>query len=452
MQSNITLTITTGKFSGKMYTFDQQTTFIIGRNNDCHLSIPNEFYRRVSRYHCLLDINPPEIKIKDLGSLNGTYINHQKIGQRERNQSAKEACTLDAPEYNLKDGDEISLGDLVLKVSIKTPVAITSNPEIKPLNHETSKSKIEKSDAIVNLSKLADQVNEDLRVLSGYELIKLIGKSNFGEVYLAQHCQTGKSVALKLMIPKVTQDQAHVETFLQEIKNFHSLKHPNIVDLIEYGYADKLFFICMEYYKIGNVYNLIKQLGGKIPIPMALGIILQVLDGLIYAHNAEVDHTKLANGIFPKGARFLHQNLTPQNILLSNINRKLVAKIADYGLAKSFYLTGFSGQAFTKIKRDGKPVFIPRQQVLKYKDCKPDVDVWAAAACLYNMLTGYVPRDFGKEPWLDILQNDPVPIRQRDHSIPARLAEIIDLALVEKPKIHFQSAAEFKEALVKYIT
>jgi serine/threonine protein kinase len=208
----------------------------------------------------------------------------------------------------------------------------------------------------------------------------------------------------------------------------------------------------MEYYKIGNVYNLIKQLGGKIPIPMALGIILQVLDGLIYAHNAEVDHTKLANGIFPKGARFLHQNLTPQNILLSNINRKLVAKIADYGLAKSFYLTGFSGQAFTKIKRDGKPVFIPRQQVLKYKDCKPDVDVWAAAACLYNMLTGYVPRDFGKEPWLDILQNDPVPIRQRDHSIPARLAEIIDLALVEKPKIHFQSAAEFKEALVKYIT
>jgi pSer/pThr/pTyr-binding forkhead associated (FHA) protein len=82
MQSTITLTITTGKLSGKQYIFDSRTTCLIGRNDDCYLSIPDQFDQRVSRYHCLLDINPPEIRIRDLGSLNGTYINNTKIGGR----------------------------------------------------------------------------------------------------------------------------------------------------------------------------------------------------------------------------------------------------------------------------------------------------------------------------------------------------------------------------------
>jgi hypothetical protein len=64
------------------------------------------------------------------------------------------------------------------------------------------------------------------------------------------------------------------------------------------------------------------------------------------------------------------------------------------------------------------------------------------------MLTGTYPRDFlGKDPFLAVLQTDPVLIRQRDVSIPKPLAEIIDLALVDKPEIHFKTAAEFKQAL-----
>jgi pSer/pThr/pTyr-binding forkhead associated (FHA) protein len=107
MQSTITLTITTGKLSGKQYIFDSRTTCLIGRNDDCHLSIPDEFDKRVSRYHCLLDINPPEIRIRDLGSLNGTYINKTKIGGRQSHQNAEESVKLNFPEYDLQDGDEI---------------------------------------------------------------------------------------------------------------------------------------------------------------------------------------------------------------------------------------------------------------------------------------------------------------------------------------------------------
>ncbi|RUS99369.1 hypothetical protein DSM106972_078110 [Dulcicalothrix desertica PCC 7102] len=57
----------------------------------------------------------------------------------------------------------------------------------------------------------------------------------------------------------------------------------------------------------------------------------------------------------------------------------------------------------------------------------------------------------GGDQFLAVLQNDPVPIRQRDSSISQRLAEVIDLALVEKPEIYFKSAAEFKKALLSVV-
>jgi len=125
-----------------------------------------------------------------------------------------------------------------------------------------------------------------------------------------------------------------------------------------------------------------------------------------------------------------------------------VAKISDFGLANAFDRAGLSGQTRTG-STAGTPVFMPRQQVINFKYAQPEVDVWAAAASLYNMVTGVFPRDFprGKDPWQMVLQSQPVPIRQRNSAIPKRVAEVIDLALVDKPHLHFKTAAAFKQAL-----
>ena len=173
---------------------------------------------------------------------------------------------------------------------------------------------------------------------------------------------------------------------------------------------------------------------------MALAIILQVLDGLEYSHNVEIPYVKLEGNNFGKGQGLVHRDLKPGNIFLSYEDDKTTAKIGDYGLSKAFDLAGLSGQSMTG-DRCGTPVFMPRQQVLDFKRAKPDVDVWAAAASLYYMLTGYFPRNFSsKDMFLEVLINKPVPIRQRDANIPENLAEVIDLALVEEPEIHFKSA------------
>ena len=88
-------------------------------------------------------------------------------------------------------------------------------------------------------------------------------------------------------------------------------------------------------------------------------------------------------------------------------------------------------------------------QVIDFKCSQLEVDVWALAASLDNMLTGCAPRDFAddRDPWLTVLETDPIPIRQRKPSLPSRLAEVIDKALVETPSITFSSAVELRNAL-----
>ena len=120
MSAKVTLTVTQGSLEGRQFIFEDRTTCLIGRSSDCQLKLPNdELHRTISRYHCLLDINPPDIRVRDFGSKNGTYINEKKIGQRRLNQTAQEAAKMTFQEHDLKEGDEIKIGKTVFKISIQ---------------------------------------------------------------------------------------------------------------------------------------------------------------------------------------------------------------------------------------------------------------------------------------------------------------------------------------------
>src|SRR5713226_5700564 len=122
MPAKVTLTVTQGKLTGKTFVFDERTSCIIGRAEDCDPLIPNdEHHKTISRHHCLLDINPPDIRVRDFGSRNGTFVNGIKIGQREKDQTPEEAAQGSFPEHDLKEGDEIKLGSTVLRVSLFIP-------------------------------------------------------------------------------------------------------------------------------------------------------------------------------------------------------------------------------------------------------------------------------------------------------------------------------------------
>ena len=107
MSGKVILEVTKGTLLGQKFTYEEMQRVYIGRQEDCGIVMPEN---TVSRYHCVLEIIPPEVKLQDFGSLNGTFLNGEKIGQRERTQTMEEGQQIHHEEYPLKDGDVLRLG------------------------------------------------------------------------------------------------------------------------------------------------------------------------------------------------------------------------------------------------------------------------------------------------------------------------------------------------------
>jgi len=501
MPAKITLTITQGKFAGRKYVFIDRSTCVVGRDTDCHPRLPNDSdHSKVSRRHCLLDINPPDIRIRDFGSRNGTFVNGKKIGQRGTREDQARAARKRFRDHDLRHGDEVRLGSTIFKVGIYVPAVCakcgkesakprTEQPSLPGVSFQcqacqknapaTSAAPAARSERVCthcgkdvseemgelrqgelicaecqsnpamlaqSLLDLAHQRGKDVAAIKGYRIIRKLGQGAMGAVF---HAKTqrgdGEDVALKLMLPQVALDDRCKELFLRETENARSLKHPNIVGLREAGCARGIFFLVMDYCEQGSAEQLLQKGGGRLAPDHAIPIMLQVLDGLEYAHHAQVPHAREdpAHGL-------VHRDLKPANILFADFFGLRMTRIGDFGLSKAFDRAGLSGLSYTG-GRMGSPFFMPRLQVINCRYSHPDVDVWAAAACLYYLLTGAPPRDLprDKDPFMVLLNTNPIPIRDRDTTIPRKLADVIDLALYEesgKP-LYFQSAAAFKNAV-----
>jgi pSer/pThr/pTyr-binding forkhead associated (FHA) protein len=117
--ARVTLTVEGGRYDGKEYTFDSRTTCLAGRALGCHVRFGDDpLDRAISRYHCLLDIDPPVVRVQDLGSRNGTYVNGTLIGRRLPQPATGDAPAKGCTEYVLNEGDKVSLGFVVLRVHV----------------------------------------------------------------------------------------------------------------------------------------------------------------------------------------------------------------------------------------------------------------------------------------------------------------------------------------------
>jgi eukaryotic-like serine/threonine-protein kinase len=456
MPAKIVLTITQGQLSGTQYVYEEREVCTIGRHRDCNVRLPSDAeHAQVSRYHCLLDINPPAIRVRDLGSGNGTYVNGQRVGSHQKSVPGMEGL-----ERDLVDGDLLQIGYTAFKVQIedtgsvssllsRSPETLTKQSKFVPPNNRQAAN---------NLLSLAAGDHPSLAGIRGYTIVKLLGSGKCGAVYLAQNDRTEEMVALKVMLPQVAVNDRAVKMFIREMANTQSLHHPNVVRTIDYGEAENIFYFTMECCHEGSIADFILSQGGKVPLKIAISITLQVLAGLEYTHNAVLPAIRLADGSIGEGQGLVHRDLKPANIFLQRNGNKTIAKIGDYGLAKAFELAGMSGQTMTgQGGVMGTPSYMSRQQLLNTKYVQPAVDVWATAACLYNMVTGLPPRNFGRrDPLQVILQDEAIPILERDPSIPKPLAAVIDRALWEDPNNHhdifYKRAIDFRNALAEALS
>ena len=537
MKEKITIEIIKGEGAGQKFEYEDAERIFVGRQADCGIVLPE---KTVSRYHCLLDINPPTVKLQDFGSLNGTFLNDVKIGQRERDKSWEEASRDAHKEYELHDGDVIGIGKKCrLKCTVEEPdiMAISGawdgtmpeadedeeNPaaydEIDLMGNEGA---AEESEAVPegpietaekerseaadwpeeaeekigkeqgadseaepeeapeeepeqNNPKHDEEMDKILGELlmailggkqerpvgpspvEGFDKIALLGKGGMGEVWKVRENKTGKLYALKTMLPQIAGDKKARDMFLREAKLTEFLDHENVVRTYKTGFSNNVYYILMDICEGGSVDDLMKRYGGKLSLNLATFIILQALEGLEYVHNVPVQAEIVKRGLF--GGRreklmdakgLVHRDFKPGNIFLMDKSDHPVAKVADFGMAKAFQAAGFTTMSSEGMVKGTVP-FMPRQQALDCRFAKPEVDVWAAAASYYYMLTGQFPKNFrqGVNMWQILVTESATPIRQRDPSVPERLAQVIDRALVERPVIGCNSAAALRYDIIR---
>ncbi|HET7291764.1 MAG TPA: protein kinase [Vicinamibacteria bacterium] len=400
MPGKVTLVVTAGPMQGRRFEYASHDTFIFGRSPECHAELPSGD-TSASRHHFLLEVNPPQARLRDLGSLNGTHVNGVRHGGRGRDESPEQAAGREHPHLDLQHGDEIRVGATVFQVEVEAPRA----PEQAP--------------ALCAFGSLSD-----------YALGPVIGRGGMGTVHLATREADGLAVAIKVMQPQVVVDPLARDTFLREIEVTRSLRHPRIVELLDYGVEGDGFFFAMEYCPGGSVMALLRR-QGTLEAAEAVRIALDALDGLAFAHEGG----------------FVHRDIKPDNILLA-ADRS--ARLTDFGLAKSFEQAGLSGMTATGAI-GGTPYYMPREQLTSFRQVRPTSDVWSMGATLYYLISGQHTRQFepDRDPLGVILRGGVVPIRERVPGMGAALAGVIDRAIADDPKRRFANAGEFRDALLQ---
>jgi eukaryotic-like serine/threonine-protein kinase len=492
----ITLTVTEGPHQGKVFTFGEHDTFIVGRSAraQLQLSLNDQYF---SRHHFLVEVNPPHCRLMDLGSRNGTFVNGTRMTSAD-----------------LRDGDIIKAGHTVLLASIEQTVGSASETEAMagapPTPLAGSKTGVEPYATVYPEERSggkgpftepiilteADIVQDGVSTIpvhaasatpsagsgvaacpacggpliagswtaasgpgpalcggcetaagtqrqriAGYRVIRELGRGAMGVVYLAVRVADGGLVALKTITPTTAATQHDIKRFLREARILRQLEHPHIVAFREMGESQGSFFFTMDYVRGIDAAKLLKQHKGGLPIGRAVELACQLLEALAYAH----------------GRKFVHRDLKPSNLLVTEGidaagKARDVVKLADFGLARVYQSATFSGLTMQG-DYGGTYPFMPPEQITHFRESQPPNDLYAAGATLYNLLTGRYVYDF--PPTIErsvamLLQDDPVPIRTRRKDIPPALARAVHRALAREPGDRHENARAMAEALAPF--
>ncbi|HLB94649.1 MAG TPA: protein kinase [Nitrospiria bacterium] len=273
-----------------------------------------------------------------------------------------------------------------------------------------------------------------------YLLIDKIGTGGMAEVYLAK--QSGlkgfeKVVAIKRILPHLTQDPEFISMFINEAKLAALLTHQNIVQIFDLGHLEDFYYIAMEYVMGKDLRTLLhraKTVNKPLFIGQVLSIVTKICAGLDYAHRK-----KDLNG---QDLSLVHRDISPQNVLVSYEGE---VKLVDFGIAKAASQSSETRTGFLK----GKLSYMAPEQAWG-KPVDRRTDIFAMGIVLYEMLTGHKlfkgDNDFNTLEKIREAKVEPPPTQLNAH-ISEELEAIILKALAREPKDRFQSAAEFLMAL-----
>jgi eukaryotic-like serine/threonine-protein kinase len=260
--------------------------------------------------------------------------------------------------------------------------------------------------------------------IGDYEVIEQLGRGGMGSVYRVRSLISDRVEAMKVLLPDFVGRQDLAARFEREIKVLAALDHPNIAQLRTALKLDNQLVMIMEFVEGQSLAERVKQ--GPIPTSEALAYIDQVLDALTYAH---------AQGV-------IHRDIKPANMMLTPEG---VVKLTDFGVARSRNYEALTATGTTT----GSLAYMSPEQI-NGGAVDARSDLYSLGISLYEMVTGRRPfranSDF--EMMSAQLKEQPRPPIELRSDLSPQLNEIILRALAKNPIERFQSASEFRTALL----
>ncbi len=281
------------------------------------------------------------------------------------------------------------------------------------------------------------------RPFGPYQLLRRLAVGGMAEVYVAKAEGLGgfeKLVALKVIHPRISEDEHFVQMLVDEAKLSVLLHHANIAQTFDLGFAEGRYFIVMEYVEGLDVYRLARRMAQRsqpMPIEACVYLVVETLAGLEYAHTKSD-----ASG---RPLRIVHRDVSPQNILVSAAGE---VKLTDFGIAKAALRTIDTEVGIIKGKYD---YMSPEHAWGDPVDRRSDV--FSAGVVLHELLTGRsLYQEESVPALLDKVRRARIPRPSRLRAeVPAELDAVVLRALARRTEDRFQSAGAFADALARVL-
>ncbi|HYQ28229.1 MAG TPA: serine/threonine-protein kinase, partial [Polyangiaceae bacterium] len=268
-----------------------------------------------------------------------------------------------------------------------------------------------------------------------YTIERELGRGGMGVVLAAQDEMLGRTVALKVVIPKMLRSIEIVERFSNEARSLAQLESPNVVRVLDFGTFTEpaacagLPFMALEFLRGEDLFTTLARDGALSPARV-VRYALQACSGLAAAHSRGI----------------IHRDLKPENLFVSiQADGTECLKVLDFGIARSH-----SRRALTRGHLGvGSPGYMSPEQVEGTGEVDARTDLWGLGVVMYELLS-HRPAFFGDNPQslcLQILTSDVPSLRELRPDLPAALVYIVERCMARDPAQRFANVAELAEAL-----
>ncbi|MDX1928935.1 MAG: serine/threonine-protein kinase [Pirellulaceae bacterium] len=265
------------------------------------------------------------------------------------------------------------------------------------------------------------ETDDSLPEISGYQIIRELGRGGMGVVYLAKQLSLDRMVALKTIQPR--SDEGFAKLLMSEAQIVGSLDHPAIVPIYEANTSGEVWYFSMGLVKGDDLAHRLAK--GVLNAEQVVRLASELCDALDHAHQQNV----------------LHLDIKPANILLDAFGNP---KLTDFGLS------AMHASEFADKRVVGTPQFMSPEQVLSsLGEISPASDIYSLGAVMYATLVGRPPivSANSEDLLLRVISQPPTSLRQFGLRIPRPLEAIVNKCLQKKPQQRYQSARELKEDL-----